>query len=57
MIGPLDSKIPPGPLAQMLGVGIDPIRPEKNLQVAEEMTDDEGNQNDAGDGDDHFFAD
>ena len=43
--------------AQVFGVGIDPIRPEKNLQISEEMADDEGNQNDAGDGDDHFFAD
>src|ERR1043166_5628300 len=44
-------------LAQMFRVGIDPIRPEKNLEVAEQMADDERDKNDAGDGDDHFFAD
>ena len=44
-------------IAQMLRVTIDPVRPEKNLQIAEQMADDEQHQNDAGDRDDHFLAD
>jgi hypothetical protein len=39
----------------MLGVTIDPVRSEENLQVAEQMSDDKKDQNDAGDRDDHFL--
>ena len=41
----------------MLRVSVDPFRSEKNLQVAEQMTDDEQDQNDTGHRDDHFSAD
>jgi hypothetical protein len=41
----------------MFGVGVNPIRPEKNLEVAEKMADDERNQDDASDSHDHLFAD
>ncbi len=44
-------------LAQMLGVAIDPIRSEKNLEVPEEMSDDEQDENHAGRGHDEFLAD
>ena len=40
----------------MLGVIIDPTRSQKNLQISKEMPDDEEHQNDAGEGNDHFFA-
>ena len=43
-------------VAQMLGVTVDPIGSEKDLQVPEQMADYEKNQNDAGDRDDHFFS-
>ncbi len=43
--------------AEMFRIGVDPIRPEENLQVAEEMADDERDQDGAGDRDDEFFAD
>ena len=39
----------------MLRVAVDPIRAEENLQVAEQMSDDEEDQNDARDRDNHFF--
>src|SRR5216684_988830 len=42
-------------LTQMLGVTVDPVRPEKDLQIAEQMTDDEQNQNDSRERDDDFF--
>ena len=41
----------------MLRVTVDPIRSEKNLQIAEQMSDDEQNQDDSRDRDDHFFSD
>ncbi len=44
-------------IAKMLGVTVDPIRSEKDLQVAEQMANDEQDQNDARHSDDHFFAD
>ena len=44
-------------IAQMLRVGIDPFRPEKDLQVAEQMANDEQDQDHAGEGDDYFSAD
>ncbi len=40
----------------MLGVAVDPLRPEENLEVAEEMADDEQNQDHAGHRHDHFPA-
>src|SRR4051812_45629118 len=43
-------------IAQMLRVTIDPIWPEKNLQVAKQMSDSEKNQDNAGDRDDHFLS-
>ena len=43
-------------VAEMLRVIIDPTRSEKNLQISKEMPDDEEHQNDAGKGNDHFFA-
>ena len=44
-------------LAQMFGVTVDPGRPEEDLQISEQMTDDEENQNDASERDDEFLAD
>ena len=44
-------------IAQMLRVSIDPLGAKKDLQIAEQMTDDEQDQNHAGDGDDHFSSD
>src|SRR4029077_20987392 len=44
-------------VAQMLRVTIDPIGPEKDLQVSEQVADYEKNKNDARDGDDHLFPD
>src|SRR5260370_37280883 len=44
-------------VAQMLRVTVDPIGPEKDLQVSEQMADYEKNKNDARDGDDHLFPD
>ena len=44
-------------LTEMFGVAVDPIRPEKNLQVAQEMADYERDQDYAGDRDNEFFAD
>ena len=44
-------------LTQMFRVTVDPLRPEKNLQVAEQMSDDEHDQNQPGDRDDHFLPD
>ena len=41
----------------MLRVIIDPPRPEKNLQIPQQVTDDEQHQNHAGERDDHFLAD
>ena len=43
-------------LAQVFRVRVDPILSEKNLQVAQEMSDDERDQDNAGDRDDEFFA-
>ena len=40
----------------MLGVSIDPVGSEEDLQIAEQMSDDEEDQNDASDGDNHLFA-
>src|SRR6266516_3934914 len=39
----------------MLRVTIDPFRSDKNLEVAEQVSDDKKDQNDAGDPYDHFF--
>jgi hypothetical protein len=44
-------------VTQVLCVPIYPIRSEKNLQIAEQMTDHEQDQNDACDRDDKFLAD
>src|SRR5882762_4770565 len=44
-------------IAQVLRVTIDPIRADENLQIPEQMSDYEKDQNDAGDRDDHFFTD
>ena len=41
----------------MLRVAVDPIRADENLQIPEQMSDHEKDQNDAGDGDDHFLPD
>jgi len=43
--------------AQVFGVAIDPIWPEKNLEIPEKMSDDEQDQNHAGHGHDEFLAD
>jgi hypothetical protein len=43
-------------IEQVLRVSIDPIRPDKNLQIAKQMSDHKKNQNDSGDRDDHFFS-
>ena len=43
--------------AQMLGVAVDPIRAEENLEVAEQMPDDEQDQDHAGHRHDHFPSD
>src|SRR5262249_5859513 len=43
-------------VAQMLRVTVDPIRSDKNLQIAQQMADNEKDQNDARDRDDHFFS-
>ena len=42
-------------IAQMLRVTVDPVRAEENLKVAEQMSDDKKDQNDAGNRDDHFL--
>jgi len=44
-------------IVEMLRVGVDPVRCEKNLQIAEQVTNDEQDQNHARDSDDHFPAD
>src|SRR5947207_6096351 len=44
-------------IPQVLRVTIDPIGPEKDLQVSEQMADYENNKNDARDGYDHLFPD
>src|SRR6478672_7643818 len=41
----------------MLRVIIDPARPEKNLEIAQQMSNNEQHQNHAGERDDHFLAD
>ena len=43
-------------VAQMLRVTVDPIRPDKNLQIPKQMPDHEKNQNDASDRDDDFSS-
>jgi hypothetical protein len=40
----------------MLRVTVDPIWTQENLQIAQEMSDNEKNQNDAGDRNDHFLS-
>src|ERR1043166_7453262 len=44
-------------IAKMLRVGVDPFWSEINLQIAEQMSDHEQNQNHACSGDDYFPAD
>ena len=44
-------------LPEMLGVAVNPLRPEENLEVTEEMADDEQNQDHPGHRHDHFPAD
>ena len=44
-------------LPEVLGVAVDPLRPEENLEVAEEMADDEQNQDHPGHRHDYFPAD
>src|SRR5262245_18963541 len=41
-------------IAQMLGVTVNPIGADKNLEVSQQMSDHEQNQNYASDGDNHF---
>ena len=41
----------------MLGITVYPIGPEKNLQIPQQMSDDEKDQNDPRDRDDKFFPD
>ena len=41
----------------MLRVIIDPARPQKNLEIAQQMSNDEQHQNHAGERDDHFLSD
>jgi len=43
-------------VAQVLRVTIDPIWTQENLQIAQEMSDNEKDQNDAGDCNDHFLS-
>src|SRR5262249_22089027 len=43
-------------IVQMLRVTVDPIRTQKNLQIAEQMSDNKKNQDDARDCDDHFLS-
>jgi hypothetical protein len=42
---------------QLFRVRVHPLRPEKNLEVAEQMTNDECDQDHAGHRHDHLFAD
>src|SRR5262249_2227784 len=44
-------------IAEVLRVTVDPIRSDKDLEVAEQMADDKNEQNHAGHGHDHFSAD
>ena len=44
-------------ITQMLRVTVDPVRSDKNLQISEQMSDHEKDQNDARDRDDYFFSD
>ena len=44
-------------IAQMLGVGIDPVGPEENLQVTQEVADDKQDQNNPGERHDHLLSD
>jgi hypothetical protein len=39
-----------------LRVTVDPIRAQENLQIAQEMSDNEKDQNDARDRNDHFLS-
>jgi hypothetical protein len=41
----------------MLRIIINPARAEKYLQISKEMPNDKEHQNDAGEGNDHFFPD
>ena len=43
-------------IAQVLRVTVDPIWTQENLQIAEQVSDDEKNQDHARDCDDHFLA-
>ena len=43
--------------AQMFRVTVDPLRPEKDLQIAEQMADDERDQDDAGGRHDELLSD
>ena len=43
-------------IVQMLRVTIDPVRPNKDLQVPEQMSDHEKDQNDPRDRNDYFFS-
>jgi hypothetical protein len=57
-----EQKRPNGPekrsqIAQVLGVAVDPLRPEKNLQIPKQMPDDKKNQNDTRRRHDHFPSD
>src|SRR5262245_25528389 len=44
-------------VAQMFRVTVDPVRPEEDLQVAQEMADDKQDQDHAGRGHDHLSSD
>ena len=43
-------------IMEMLGIAVDPIRTQKNLEVAEQMSDHEQNQNHAGNSNDHLLS-
>jgi hypothetical protein len=43
-------------LTKVLRVTVNPIWTQKDLQIAEEMSDNENNQDNAGDRDDHFLS-
>ena len=43
-------------LPELLGVAVDPLRSEENLEIAKEMADDEQNQDQPGHRHDHFPA-
>jgi hypothetical protein len=43
-------------VAQVLRVAVDPFWSQKNLQISQQMSDNENDQDDAREGHDHFFS-